>query len=420
MDMAKVHATYSKKDGSVLSYSTVAFIGTHDDGKPYQKKLTIKVSDLPPGTPTTPKKQLAAAEKELDEVIEEMRDEFKRTHRAIDRNQITLQQFVTEHWFPDSVLNGKKSPNTIAFYKDQSAKVLEYFKGVKLSAIDNEAIIRFNNYQRSEAKKDNGEPISQSTAAHRYSTLRAILGYAYRTHYIKENPISFLEEDDKITQEKHDVFYLKEDEIEAFMKMLRTYSEESKSQSKYWELYFTIALNCGLRRGEIIPLQWKDIILSDGGMPSILIEKNAVRDPSSPDKMAIRKPKNHKTRYVPIPPATYTLLNEYRSEQEQNGISTLPACYIFPRSTDPSRPMYPTSPTKRLRTLEEKYNVATASVHDLRHTTGSTMSRKGMPLKVIQALLGHSSIAVTTGYYVGTDDEQMRLAVNSMDYTAQK
>ena len=411
--MSKVYTKVSKKDGSVISYYLVAYIGTRDDGTFFQKKITLNVSDLPPGTPTTPKKQQAAAEKELDRIVQELREEFQHKHGTEDRNHITLADFIENHWWPDKVMNGTKSPNTVQFYKDQKSIILDYFSAkTKLVNIDTEAIIRFNNYQRTVAKKANGESISQSTAAHRYSALRAIINYAYRLHYIKKNPVEYLEDDDKIVQEKHEVFYLKEDEIRDFLDMLEAYSEQS--DSKYWQVYFSIALFCGLRRAEVIPLFWGDILVNSEGKASIIVSKSIVRDPTSPDKYAIREPKNHKTRIVPIPDALYAQLAAYKEELIKCGVPTLPESFIFPRKSDPSRPMYVTTPTKKLHDLETRYNLAMASVHDLRHTTGSTLSAKGTPLKVIQALLGHSSIAVTTGYYVGTDDTQLREAVNKM------
>jgi site-specific recombinase XerD len=36
--------------------------------------------------------------------------------------------------------------------------------------------------------------------------------------------------------------------------------------------------------------------------------------------------------------------------------------------------------------------------HSLRHTTGSWLSMKGVPMRVIQAIMGHSSVSVTERY----------------------
>ena len=422
--MAKVYANKSKKDGKVLSYYTVAFIGEFEDGRPYQKKVSIKVSDLPPGTPTTPTAQKNAAELALKNQIVELRADFQRTHSTEDKNQITLAEFIDRHWWPNKVMNGKKSPNTIAFYEDQVPHIKAFFKGKKLYEIGTEDIIRFNNYQRTKAVKSNGEPISQSTAAHRYSTLRAVLNYAYRTEYISKNPIEKLDDDDKVVQEKHEVFHLTEDEIKAFEQMLEDYAADYEKHmegkdkhlsGKYWQVYFLIALRCGLRRGEIIPLRWNDITVTIDGKASIYVGKTIVRDTSKPDKMTEKKPKKEKTRHVPIPDNLYQLILTYQKEQKENGFSTTGTAYVFPRESDPDKSMYPTTPTQRLRKLEQKYGTTDASVHDLRHSAGSTMARNGIPIKVISKVLGHSDIRTTDAYYIGTDDDQVREAVNTTE-----
>ncbi len=410
--MAKVQENISVKNGKVLSYSTVAFIGELDSGKPFQKKVTIRVTDLPPGTPTTPAKQKKAAEDELNKIIAQMREDFQRTHSTEDRNHITLSEFISRHWWTEKVQNGKKSPNTVSFYADQVKHILDYFgPDKKLSAIDVQAIIKFSNYQRTQAKKENGEPISQTSAAHRFSTLRAIIGYAYRTRYIRENPFLFVENDDKITQAKQKVTHLTEAEIKAFESMLEDYAAESGS--RYWQVYFLIALRCGLRRGEILPLQWRDVTIDKTGEPILHVEKNAVRNPELPDKVEIRKPKRDQVRDVPIPPQLYRLMMEYRAEWSA---MPLDDAYMFPRKNDLSKIMYTTVPTQKLRKLEQRYfKQTTASVHDLRHSVGSELSRIGTPLKVIQQLLGHSDSRTTANFYIGTDMDQIRKAVNKAE-----
>ena len=57
----------------------------------------------------------------------------------------------------------------------------------------------------------------------------------------------------------------------------------------------------------------------------------------------------------------------------------------------------------------------TMKFHGLRHGSASLMLREGVPLKMIQELLGHSSIAVTSGFYTHLDDEFKRQGADAMD-----
>jgi integrase len=50
---------------------------------------------------------------------------------------------------------------------------------------------------------------------------------------------------------------------------------------------------------------------------------------------------------------------------------------------------------------------------DLRHTTGSRTLRKTGNLKVVQTLLGHSTIAITAEFYANVTVEDVRAAMEA-------
>jgi integrase len=53
--------------------------------------------------------------------------------------------------------------------------------------------------------------------------------------------------------------------------------------------------------------------------------------------------------------------------------------------------------------------------HDLRHSAASLMLAQGIPLRSIQDILGHSSIALTANLYAHVGDQLRREAANAMD-----
>jgi site-specific recombinase XerD len=55
-----------------------------------------------------------------------------------------------------------------------------------------------------------------------------------------------------------------------------------------------------------------------------------------------------------------------------------------------------------------------ASVHWLRHTCGSHMGSSGVPVNLIQKLLGHASVA-TTSIYTESDSERLWQEVTDME-----
>jgi site-specific recombinase XerD len=67
--------------------------------------------------------------------------------------------------------------------------------------------------------------------------------------------------------------------------------------------------------------------------------------------------------------------------------------------------------------LGKKYEASAfekASVHWLRHTCGSHMGSSGVPVNLIQKLLGHASVA-TTSIYTESDSERLWQEVTDLE-----
>ena len=63
----------------------------------------------------------------------------------------------------------------------------------------------------------------------------------------------------------------------------------------------------------------------------------------------------------------------------------------------------------------KKYNIPDIRFHDLRHTFASLLLEAGESLKVIQELLGHSSINTTMDIYTHITKQGKANAVNKLD-----
>ena len=59
--------------------------------------------------------------------------------------------------------------------------------------------------------------------------------------------------------------------------------------------------------------------------------------------------------------------------------------------------------------------LAPIKFHALRHSAASLMLAQNVPLKTIQEILGHSSIAVTSGFYAHLGEQLKRDAADAMD-----
>ena len=68
-----------------------------------------------------------------------------------------------------------------------------------------------------------------------------------------------------------------------------------------------------------------------------------------------------------------------------------------------------------LRRGLEAAGVPTVRIHDLRHTAASILMARSVPARVVQELLGHSTISLTLGTYSHTTPALHQEAANQMD-----
>jgi site-specific recombinase XerD len=131
--------------------------------------------------------------------------------------------------------------------------------------------------------------------------------------------------------------------------------------------------------------------------------------------------KGGKWRTVPLPGAVILLLQEYLVYRGLNSdILSNPAETPFIASVASNRPLTTSALSKAIRlffggasqSLKESGRhveakaFERATVHWLRHTCGSHLALSGVPVNVIQRLLGHASLQ-TTSIYTDTSDENL-------------
>lgn len=71
--------------------------------------------------------------------------------------------------------------------------------------------------------------------------------------------------------------------------------------------------------------------------------------------------------------------------------------------------------TDGFRELARKARIANASFHTLRHTCASQLLAKGVHPKVVQEILGHSTIAITMDLYSHVTPSLQAEAATKMD-----
>jgi len=164
-----------------------------------------------------------------------------------------------------------------------------------------------------------------------------------------------------------------------------------------WRALLLVALKTGLRQGELIGLQWSDLDLAQGRLNVRRTIWRGVTD----------LPKGGRERTVDLPASAVDALKAHRH---------LRGRYVF--CQEDGQPLTEGKMKQPLRRALTRAGInreeGRIGWHDLRHTYASHLAMRGVPLKVIQELMGHVTIEMTERYAHLSPDTR-REAVGVLD-----
>ena len=190
------------------------------------------------------------------------------------------------------------------------------------------------------------------------------------------------------------------------------YLECLKAEPAFYRTMVNLMIFTGLRRGEVVGLQWADIDLTG---QTLQVVRNVTRDTKSPDHIHVGKPKTAgSARTVALAPYVVELLKSWKAEQAAQYGLLLPSAYLFSNVADPYRPLYPTTITAWVHDFEVKHHLPKVSPHDLRHTAATLALESGANLKDVQEMLGHADFSTTASFYTGITEETKHSTAEAM------
>lgn len=234
-------------------------------------------------------------------------------------------------------------------------------------------------------------------------TLHMALDVAVDSELIAKNPAERLKLPPKVKKEAR-VLNVEEQEM-----ILNSLSEYRYGDAL--ELIFYT----GLRIGEVLALTWDDIdfenqILSVSKTQSTWSVQS---DGSTKFQIGFGTPKSKAgVRKIPLIPEAMQLLQARKHKQEQEllasncqNIYNLVFCNTVGKFVDKY------SVYKSLELACKKIGIEGVHPHTLRHTFATRGLEQGLPLKVMQELLGHSSLSMTADIYTHVLPETKRASI---------
>jgi integrase/recombinase XerD len=155
---------------------------------------------------------------------------------------------------------------------------------------------------------------------------------------------------------------------------------------------FSICRFTAARISEALNLRWENITQIE-----VVIPKNITK-------------KKMKTRAIPMNPRLWEEITSWKQRwREVQNRDPDRGNYVFPNAKDPARHMTRQAVDKALRGVCSELEVIGASTHSLRRSALTAASDKGVPLRVLQSISGHSSLEMLQRY-LDVKDEAKRAA----------
>ena len=362
------------------SYRITAYAGYNADGSQCRRRMTWTPQ------PGMTERQI---QRELKKQAVLFEEGFQSGEIPVNRN-IRLRDFLDI--FMANYVRIYRKPNTVSRYERGIRRIKDGLGHMKVGDIRPVHVSAFSKKLQEDGVKDGGGKLAPSSVNTIMRTLSAAMGKAVFWGYINTNPC---QNADTPAAGGSETMYL--DEAEARLLL----EELNEKAPIWWRVMITCDLLSGLRRGELLGLQWPDVDF-DNHMIHIRRTWNY-----GGAKMGcyFSTPKSARSkRPLHLSASFFTLLAQLQAWQEQQRELLGDAWRgrdddqrVF--TTEDGAPVFPTSPSQYLSKFCERNGLTHVTLHPLRHTYASLMIADEIPLVEISSHLGHARTSTTEDVY---------------------
>jgi len=336
--------------------------------------------------------------KQLERELERQKALFEeevKGGKAYDRN-MKFGEFA-KRWM-DEYAKVKLTPNTVGRYADFLKRINPAIGHIRLSDLKaphlnsfyrnlSEDNVRIQQKRAADGKRVYKGRLAPKTILEHHRLISKILATAIKWQLLDIN-VATRADPPKVPHQ--DVSFLNEQEARQMILAL------DKEPMQYRTMILLL-IYTGMRRGELMGLEWKDIDLKNGQITIVRTSQYIG------NKTLITKdPKTHAgQRRFSIGQSVVGLLTEYRKWQNaarlKLGDKWVSSDRLF-TAWDGS-PMYPDTLTKWFGQFLKRHGFGKVTLHSLRHTNATLMIAEGTDIRTVSNRLGHAQTSTTLNIY---------------------
>ena len=347
----------------------------------------------------------------------------------------TFEAYATE-WLERrqiEVIAKTLKESTFKSYSSHVATLCEHLNETPLASINARTVNKVLADIRREKSAALGRQVTESTMRRVFAVMTQIMKAAYMEDIIDSNPC------DKAMKPKPSKVERKALTVEEARRLLDIVrAQESEAMADFYEkearlkkcghankprenaygslavsrlAAVILALATGMRQGEILALRWQDVDLASG---AINVRHSLTRHGELTDT------KTHQVRCVPISADAVEALKRlkrFRSDV-MSAVSGADATMVPATQhvicSNVFEPIDKSNFGMWWSEWREANGFNGLKFHELRHTHASILVNAGVPITVVQLILGHASAVTTAAFYLHADERQAKEAADTL------
>jgi integrase len=316
--------------------------------------------------------------------------------------KITVREYL-EEWIKTYVECNLKKTTISSYISIIRLHIIPALGNIELQKLTALHIDEFYAQKLKNGRLNGKGGLSQKSLMYIHRILSEALDHAIKKKFLTTNPIKNITNVPKVPRYRAEIY--NKNEILNLLEIIKDTDMECS---------IALAVLCGLRRGEVLGLKWKDIDFTNSVIKiarQLIPIGNAFEYDTPKSESSIRE--------IVAPATVISILEKQRAKQDEykRMLNDEYQDNELINCDNDGSPINPKNFSKRFAYFLKKNNLKHIRFHDLRHSYASLMLTSGNSLKVTSSLLGHSTISLTADTYTHVLSDLKRDAANRIDNT---